>query len=574
MSYLVLARKYRPKTFTDMIGQEHVVRTLRNAIALGRVHHAFVFSGVRGVGKTTAARVLARALNCAEGPTADPCDRCPNCIGMLAGNSADVIEIDGASNTGVDHVRSLRESAQYMPSSGRYKLFIIDEVHMLSNAAFNALLKILEEPPAHVKFIFATTEPRKIPVTVLSRCQRYDFRRVSVGALQKHVAEICKAEGISIGDDALYTVATQAQGSVRDALSLLDQVLSFVGSDPSPEAVAACLGAIDRDMLFAVMDAVASRDAQALLAMVRDGEQRGYDPAAFAGALCEHVRDMRVAAIVEGQEQALLERSTDDIARLKAQYAKRHTDDWDRMFALLTQTTADIGRSPHPQISLEMGLLRLLQIESSASVASLMARIDAMMGAPIVGAVAATVKPQPTAHARPPLVGAVREPPVNPQPVVQVRVDPGGAVREPCHPRESGDPQVKTDVASTWRQAVESVRRTRVACASIWEHAWVLSFTPERVVLGFAQGFYLDAANGPENRNTLQQALGGSIAIEVREVKPTDVPPGTVCLAKYDAALRDEKVEAVKHAAIHHSAVQSSMHILDASITHVELLQE
>ncbi len=229
MSYLVLARKWRPQTFEDLVGQEHVSRTLGNAIASGRVHHAFLFTGARGVGKTSAARILAKALNCETGPTPTPCNLCPACLEISSGQGGDVFEIDGASNTGVDDVRELRENIRYLPSRSPYKIFIIDEVHMLSINAFNALLKTLEEPPAHAKFILATTEPHKIPITILSRCQRFDFRKISLPRVVGRLREIVDAEGIGISDAALGLVARRGEGSMRDALSTLDQVIAFCG---------------------------------------------------------------------------------------------------------------------------------------------------------------------------------------------------------------------------------------------------------------------------------------------------------------------------------------------------------
>ncbi len=231
MSYLVLARKYRPQRFEDLVGQEHVARTLCNAIALQRVHHAFLFTGARGVGKTSAARILAKALCCALGPTATPCGTCEFCREIVGGQSVDVLEIDGASNTGVDDVRTLRESVRYAPAKGKSKVYIIDEVHMLSTSAFNALLKTLEEPPPHVVFIFATTEVHKIPSTIMSRCQRYDFKLVPTARLTDHLSQVLTQEGIAFERDGLRLLARQAAGSVRDGLSLLDQVIAYVGKD-------------------------------------------------------------------------------------------------------------------------------------------------------------------------------------------------------------------------------------------------------------------------------------------------------------------------------------------------------
>ena len=250
-SYQVLARKWRPQRFGEVSGQEHELRTLTNAVAKGRVAHAYLFCGPRGVGKTTAARLLARALNCKQGPTAEPCGVCEACAEITLGSAMDVAEIDGASNNGVDDVRAIRENARFLPARDRFKIYIIDEVHMLSQAAFNALLKTLEEPPPHVKFIFATTEAHKVPETIVSRCQLHTFRRIPLALVVARLAQVAKSEGFKLGEGALALIARQAEGGLRDALSLLDQVVSACGDDPTAELVADALGAVDRRSVLA-----------------------------------------------------------------------------------------------------------------------------------------------------------------------------------------------------------------------------------------------------------------------------------------------------------------------------------
>src|SRR5262247_3875024 len=252
MSYLVLARKYRPQRFSELVGQEHVARTLANAIAQNRVHHAFLFTGARGVGKTSAARILAKALSCEKGPTADPCGVCDLCQEIAGGRSVDVIEIDAASNTKVEETKSILEGVRYLPARARRKVYIIDEVHMLSSHSFNALLKTLEEPPPHVKFIFATTDPHKVLPTVVSRCQRYDLRRIGLGELRAHLRKTADAEGLRLSDEALALIAREAEGSLRDAQSLLEQVLTVAGAAADDAAVRDVLGAADRRLVVAV----------------------------------------------------------------------------------------------------------------------------------------------------------------------------------------------------------------------------------------------------------------------------------------------------------------------------------
>ncbi|HEU5061275.1 MAG TPA: DNA polymerase III subunit gamma/tau, partial [Kofleriaceae bacterium] len=276
MSYLVLARKYRPQTFAEVVGQEHVTRTLANAFAQARVHHAFLFCGPRGVGKTTLARILGRALNCEQGPTAEPCGTCVPCTSIAAGSAVDYIEMDGASNRGIDAIRDLTEAVRYQPAALRKKVYVIDEVHMLTTEAFNALLKTLEEPPPHVTFVLATTEPQKVPVTILSRCQRYDFKLVPASRLTGHLVDIFGREGIQVEPGALEVLVRESGGSVRDALSLSDQVISYVGAQAIGEAqVAEVLGVADRALTRTLVEAVAGGDAAAALEAVEAAIGRG-----------------------------------------------------------------------------------------------------------------------------------------------------------------------------------------------------------------------------------------------------------------------------------------------------------
>lgn len=258
MAYLVLARKYRPQTFEEVVGQEHVTRTLKNAISGNRVAHAILFSGPRGTGKTTIARILAKAVNCESGPTPTPCNGCRSCQDITAGRGVDVFEIDGASNNSVDQVRELRDNSRYMPAHSRYKIYIIDEVHMLSIAAFNALLKTLEEPPAHVLFFFATTEAHKIPITILSRCQRHDLRRIESAAISQHMEDLCRQEAVSLSSGNLWAIARESGGSMRDALSLLDQVLASRDGQIDDEYVMNLLGGMDRQVLYDLSEATFS----------------------------------------------------------------------------------------------------------------------------------------------------------------------------------------------------------------------------------------------------------------------------------------------------------------------------
>src|SRR4051812_17694757 len=396
MSYLVLARKYRPQRFDELVGQEHVARTLSNAIAQNRVHHAFLFTGARGVGKTSAARILAKALCCAEGPTANPCGKCDFCQEIVAGRSVDVMEIDGASNTGVDDVRTLREGARYMPSKGKRKIYIIDEVHMLSTSAFNALLKTLEEPPPHVVFIFATTEAHKIPTTILSRCQRYDFKLIPTARLVAHLEGILAAEKITFEPDGLRLLGRQAAGSVRDGLSLLDQVIAYVGDAAiSRDVVSEVLGVADRSLLVDLARAVVARDVATTLRRLAAAVERGLDLGQLARAFLGLLRDIEVVARVGGPSGGggagdlgdLVDATPDEIEELRglaaAAQARGDSVGSDLVAVLFdrwARAVDEAGKVTHPRLILEMAAVDLCQSEPLEPLGDLLERLEALEG--------------------------------------------------------------------------------------------------------------------------------------------------------------------------------------------------
>ncbi len=297
MSYLVLARKYRPQTFDQVVQQSHVTRTLTNAIAAERVAHAILFAGPRGTGKTTVARILAKAMNCQEGPTAQPCNQCQSCLEITAGNAADVFEIDGASNNSVDQIRELRENLKYMPVHSRFKIYIIDEVHMLSLAAFNALLKTLEEPPEHIMFMFATTEVHKIPITILSRCQRHDLRRIDGAAIAGHMRFICDQEKVQIDDDSLSLIAQESGGSMRDSLSLLDHILACAQGPVTSELISELLGIVDGRYLYDISNAVFEQDLGKVLTGIDAVWRNGYELKRFYSDLVAHFHQLVLAKL-------------------------------------------------------------------------------------------------------------------------------------------------------------------------------------------------------------------------------------------------------------------------------------
>ncbi len=379
MAYTVLARKYRPQTFADLVGQEHVSRTIGNAIASGRVAHAFLFTGARGVGKTTTARLLAKALNCEKGPSAEPCNQCDPCREIAIGSDIDVLEIDGASNNSVDDVRRLQESLPYRPVRDRFKVVIVDEVHMLSTGAFNAFLKTLEEPPSHVKFIFATTEAHKVPITIRSRCQRHDFRLISQAVVAGRVREILSREGIEADDAAVAIVAREAAGSMRDALTVLDQLLAFGGADRAlvGSEVAAGLGLADRRHVRSAADAVLRGDAAACVRAVAALATDGLDLLHFAKQLLSLTRDLVVLRVV-GDDRELLDLADDERDAMNELANAHSAAQLERTFTGLAALVDEIGQSSNPQLVLEMGLVRIAERPALEPLTELLAKLAAL----------------------------------------------------------------------------------------------------------------------------------------------------------------------------------------------------
>jgi DNA polymerase III subunit gamma/tau len=388
MSYLVLARKYRPLTFGEIIAQEHVSKTLINAIAAERVSHAYLFTGPRGVGKTSTARILARAVNCLEPKGQDPCNKCSMCSETLKGRSLDVLEIDGASNRGIDEIRDLRERVSYAPSSGRYKIYIIDEVHMLTQEAFNALLKTLEEPPSHVIFIFATTAVQKVPPTILSRCQRFDFKAVPTSEITAQLERVLKTEKIAVPVEILGMIARKADGALRDALSLLDQVISFCGTDFTAEKAAQVLGVFDIELFFELTDLVAERNTSGAVGFVDRIANEGIDLAGFFQELVEHYRNL-TAFKLGARESEIAQVSPAAVERYGETVKRFELEDLVRSLQLILGFEEIFNNSGLQKICLELLLIRLTLLEKSVNISDLLSRLESTASA---GA-AAAVKP-------------------------------------------------------------------------------------------------------------------------------------------------------------------------------------
>ncbi|MBX3043395.1 MAG: DNA polymerase III subunit gamma/tau [Candidatus Kapabacteria bacterium] len=371
--FVVTARKWRPLFFKDVVGQEHITQTLKNAVLKNRIHHAYLFSGPRGVGKTTTARILSRSINCLNPQDAEPCNDCDNCRAVMEGRSMDVIEIDGASNNSVDDIRKLRENSKYPPSNGRYKMYIIDEVHMLSNAAFNALLKTLEEPPPHLMFVFATTEVHKVLPTITSRCQRFDFRRMEIEDITGQLAYIAEKEGITIDEESLVTIAKKGDGSMRDSQSIFDQVISFCGKNIIYSELADALHLIDEEFFFSITNAVKTKDTAAIFELVGQVVRKGYDFQETLQGLLEHLRNL-TAVKVTG-DSSILETSS----QMRAKYLTNSADfaklDLIRMMNHIAQAEQSLKFTPQPRIRFELALLQLAHIDSTVDIAELISEL-------------------------------------------------------------------------------------------------------------------------------------------------------------------------------------------------------
>lgn len=485
MSYLVLARKWRPQTFDEVVGQQPVVRTLQNALRLNRVAHAMLFSGVRGTGKTTLARLMAKAINCREGAPEQPCNQCDSCREIAAGTAIDLHEIDGASNRGIQEIRELKENIRFLPTTSKHKIIIIDEVHMLTVEAFNALLKTLEEPPAHVYFMFATTELHKIPITILSRCQRYELKRVAFGELFEFFKKVSAAEGVAIADEALEMIAREAEGSVRDGLSLLDQIFSYGGPQIGAAEVTQVLGLVDRTVFEKLARALLAGDLAASLALFDQSYNAGIDLKRFAGDLLHYFRALAIARAVK-EPGPLLDLSDRELTTLTEIAGAHSAETLFQYFNLLVKGIDELQYSSRPRLTMEMALVKAVQAGQVVPAGELLSRLDGLLqGVPLS---AQSFAPPPVTV----VPSVVREPesaPFAAAPAAQKKTENAGALETPTPEKAAVVPvspaSPPRDVRRHWEEFLQYVKKRKVWMGQLLSLAEGVQETGAELRIGF-----------------------------------------------------------------------------------------
>jgi len=622
MAYLVLARKYRPQRFGEMSGQAHVVRTLSNALKTGQLAHAFLFTGPRGVGKTTTARLVAKALNCEQGPTAEPCGTCTPCVEIAEGRAVDVTEIDAASNNGVDNVRDIVEAVKYRPARDRYKVFVIDEVHMLSQGAFNALLKTLEEPPEHVKFVLATTDVHKVPETIVSRCQRFDFRRLTLQQIADQLGHVAAEEGMKLSPAALAMVARAAEGGMRDALSLLDRVRAACGDAAADADVAEALGGVDAAAVSRLAGAMLARDGAALLGEVATLHERGLEMRRVAEALSAHLRDVVVARLAPA---APLELSDVELAEVKAQSAAAEPAQLVRLFDLAQRAVVETRLAEQPRHALEVALLKAVFLAPGAEVSDLIARVEALAGgtpppappqggprggagpstspkaparpaapaAPASGAASAT-SPGPRAAlggtpgcaagpgeplAPPPAAGGWR--PLPPDavapPAPAAAAAPAAAPSPPSAPSAPAAVDPAAPAGERWRTVVEEVEKVSPLAAPALKQATLLWIREGEVGIQLPPGMMATATERrrAEIEAVFARCFGRPTRLELKlGAAASEAPAGEAAplsIAATEAAEKLARSQRVREAARRHPNIQEAARILEGGTKIEEL---
>jgi DNA polymerase-3 subunit gamma/tau len=494
MAYLVLARKWRPKTWNEVIAQEHVTLTLQNAINYNRLAHAYLFAGPRGVGKTSVARILAKALNCEKNSGPDPCNECSNCNEITDGRSIDVFEIDGASNRGIDEVRNLRENIRYVPARGKYRIYIIDEVHMLTSEAFNALLKTLEEPPDHVIFIFATTEPQKVPATILSRCQRFDFRRIGSQDIVQHLKHVSQEEKIEIEETALQLIAKKADGGLRDSQSILDQMVSYTGNKIKAEDVSQALGFIEQEIFFEVTNVLAARNISKGLALIDKIIGEGYDIGEFLSGLMEHLRNILIVKAMGSGE--LIETSITSKTQYEEALLDFQEEDLLRLIKIVANTSNAIKRSVNKRIQLELAILKMIKLDKTVHIDELLSYLNNLKyESPIIlqkNQQNDSINKNPS---KSPIIN--EDKPVDNIQKKEDKPDDNNQKNE-----DVGEQSVTIeDIAAKWMEVITQVKARKITLGSFLQEGFPVNINNNILEIGFghANGFHIDAIMRSKN---------------------------------------------------------------------------
>ncbi|MGI5840499.1 MAG: DNA polymerase III subunit gamma/tau [bacterium] len=523
MAHIALYREWRPQDFASVVGQSHIVRTLKNSLSSGRVAHAYLLCGPRGTGKTSLAKIFAKALNCRERETAEPCNRCGSCQRITAGSSLDVLEIDAASNRGIDEIRDLREKVKFAPTEGKYKVYIIDEVHMLTTEAFNALLKTLEEPPAHVIFLLATTEPHRLPLTILSRCQRFDFHRLTPDEIEMRLREVAVREEFDADEAALDLIARSAEGSLRDALGLLEQCAAFSGGNISGSDALSVLGIVDGETLFALADRVQAGDVGGSLQLIAAAIGGGRDIKDFVWGMLRHYRNL-LLAVTCGATSDVIDCAAGDRERLAAQAARYSTDSLLQIIEILAETENALRWTTQPRVLLEITLLRLCRLTPNDTFTGLAARLAKLEAALTGGAetVSARTKAESDGKQQADIQAAVNPP----EPAAAAATGgeaelPGASAEEtgrrgaPEDTKQSVAVGSLEDIAQEWPRLLEIIRKTNRPVHAFLVEGQPVALDGNILRLNFKYNFHKGQIEKPENRAVVEQIIRNTLHLNL-----------------------------------------------------------
>jgi len=565
MSYLVLARKWRPQSFEEVVGQQHIVQSLKNAIRSGRIAQAFLFTGPRGVGKTSVARILAKALNCEQGPTPTPCNQCNACEEITKTIAPDVFEIDGASNTSVEHVRGLQETVKYLPQKYRYKIFIVDEVHMLSTSAFNAFLKTLEEPPSHVIFIFATTEPHKIIDTVIDRCQRYDFKKIPSPTIYQHLDQIVRQENITISANSLQLIAREADGSLRDAQSLLDQMVTYAGADVKDQDVADILGVVDSTVLFDIAAAIINGDLAQCLEIIGTVCSQGIALRQFYRGLIEHFRNLLVAKTSKSFS-LFPDLTPNEIERVALQAGKPSLETLQMLLKILIQSEAYLIKAPLPRVVLESIILRMASLPSTSSLKEILDRLADLQerlkeGA---GTSQSLVGEAPLASLKP----ENKDQQGTDSPKVPAVSPPARKQDSPASPRGETNP-----TNESWGALIESIRKEKPLLASFLDHSRLMRKEGNVLDIGFSGNSLFsesvqESAKKRELERICEQFFGERMRINICFLDPG----GEGDEEREPILSTGQRNEKIRDEAQRHPLIKEALKIFGGGITEIRVI--